>query len=59
MATIIYLDQTTASCMTDAKEALRVYNSRNNDGRFDDAIGKYKARYNNWMKEVLETKVAA
>lgn len=59
MTTIIYLDQTTASCMTDAKEALRVYNSRNNDGRFDDAIEKYKARYKNWMKEVLETKIAA
>lgn len=59
MTTIIYLDQATAAAMTDAQEALKVYRSRNNDGRFSVAIDKYEARYKNWMGEILDTKVAA
>ena len=59
MTTIIYLDQTTAACMTDAKEALRIYSARNRDGKFDEAIERYKQRYKNWMRETLDTKVAA
>lgn len=51
---VIYLSRNHAKSMTDMKGLIRVYQPRNRDGIFDEAIGKYSAYYDELMDQVLE-----
>lgn len=56
MGEVIYIDQPTAAAMTTFKELIKLY-TKKDPKKFEDAIGKNKARYTALMEEVLATKV--
>lgn len=53
MDNVIHLSQPLAAAMTMTRELIKLHSTRNKAGKYDEAIDKHRARYRNYMDEVL------
>ncbi len=53
MTNIINLDMATAKYMTDLKQTIRLYDRRNTNGKYDEAISFDKRLYRNGILSII------
>lgn len=58
MTNIIWLDQPTATTMNNVRGLVKMYASRNGEGRYDEAVSKYKNLYKSLMKDLTKDMAA-